>query len=148
LEITDIKLLVVDDDKIMLNLLRSTFEKSGRKVDTAVDGMQAIDIVRKKPFDIVITDINMPRMDGITLLKSIKKEFPHIIVIIITGFASLDSAMTAIKEGAYDYIAKPFQIEEVVHAVSRAKEKIVLLKQNEILVRRLEQAYERIKSLL
>ena len=144
----ELKILVVDDDKIMLNLLYNTFKKTGQNVETAEDGQQAVNILRKKTFDIVITDLNMPRMDGISLLKTIRRDQPQIIVIVITGFASLDTAMIAIKEGAYDYITKPFQIEEVLHAVARAKEKIYLLMENKMLMKKLHEAYDKISSLL
>jgi YesN/AraC family two-component response regulator len=87
-------------------------------------------------------------MGGIELLRKVKILSPQTEVIIVTGFASLETALTAIREGAYDYLTKPFQIEEILHSVKRAKEKLLLVRQNQELLNRLEDAYLEIQDLL
>ena len=117
-------ILVVDDDRVLLDLLRKVLEKFGFKVALAASGKDAIDQVQKFVPDVILLDIKMPGMDGITLLKEIKAHDPDVEVIIITGFASLDSAVEALKYGAFDYIKKPFDnLAQVVDAIRRAWER-------------------------
>lgn len=117
-------ILVVDDDRVLLDLLRKVLEKFGFKVALAASGKDAIDQVQKFVPDVILLDIKMPGMDGITLLKKIKSHDPDVEVIIITGFASLDSAVEALKYGAFDYIKKPFDnLAQVVDAIRRAWER-------------------------
>lgn len=117
-------LLVVDDDQVLLDLLHKVLEKFGFEVALAASGKDAIDQVRKFVPDVILLDIKMPGMDGITLLKKIKAHDPDVEVIIITGFASLDSAVEALKYGAFDYIKKPFDnLAQVVDAIRRAWER-------------------------
>ena len=142
------QILVVDDEKIFRNLLFRALDTQGYQVTVAKDGEEGLDLVKKQFYDIVITDVMMPKLGGIELLTKINEHSPGTIVIIITGYASLDSAMQAIKEGAYDYITKPFQIEDILHAVERAVEKIQLVRQNKKLISELEKAYLRIQGLL
>ena len=117
-------ILVVDDDRVLLDLLRKVLEKFGFEVALAASGKDAIDQVQKFVPDVILLDIKMPGMDGITLLKEIKAHDPDVEVIIITGFASLDSAVEALKYGAFDYIKKPFDnLAQVVDAIRRAWER-------------------------
>jgi CheY-like chemotaxis protein len=117
-------ILVVDDDRVLLDLLRKVLEKFGFEVALAASGKDAIDQVQKFVPDVILLDIKMPGMDGITLLKKIKSHDPDVEVIIITGFASLDSAVEALKYGAFDYIKKPFDnLAQVVDAIRRAWER-------------------------
>jgi YesN/AraC family two-component response regulator len=148
LEKSDTHILVVDDEKMFRNLLFKTLQAKQYPVTVAADGEEALRLIEEKRFDLVISDLNMPRLGGIDLLKRVSKLSPDTAVIIITGFASLDTAIAALKEGAYDYITKPFQIEEILHAVERVREKISLVRQNRELMRQLEEAYLKIQSLL
>lgn len=117
-------ILVVDDDQALLDLLHKVLEKFGFEVALAASGKDAIDQVQKFVPDVILLDIKMPGMDGITLLKKIKAHDPDIEVIIITGFASLDSAVEALKYGAFDYIKKPFDnLAQVVDTIRRAWER-------------------------
>lgn len=143
-----IKLLVVDDEKIFRNLLNRTFSGEGFQVELAPDGKSALEMVREGLFDIVITDLMMPQMGGMDLLQKVKAFSPTTVVIIITGYASLDSAMMAIRQGAYDYITKPFRIEQIIHTVTKAKDNLELIRQNRELIVRLEDAYHRIEELI
>lgn len=117
-------ILVVDDDQVLLNLFDKVLKKLGFRVILADNGRDAIDLVRKTTPDVVLLDIKMPGMDGISTLKEIKAQDPDIEVIIITGFASLDSAVEALKYGAFDYIRKPFdRLDQVVDAIRRGWER-------------------------
>ena len=142
------RILVVDDEKILRNLLERTLQVSGYEVDCAEDGMEAVEQLQATPYRIVITDLMMPRMDGMELLRYIKKNHPDTAVIIITGFASIDSAMMAVREGAYDYITKPFQIEAILHSVEKARERVELVQEKQQLIDKLERAYDKIEALL
>ena len=117
-------ILVVDDDRVLLDLLRKVLEKFGFEVALVASGKDAIDQVRKFVPDVILLDIKMPGMDGITLLKKIKAHDPDVEVIIMTGFASLDSAVEALRYGAFDYIQKPFnKLDQVVNAIRQAWER-------------------------
>ena len=117
-------ILVVDDDRVLLDLLHKILAKFGFEVALAASGKDAIDLIQESVPDVVLLDIKMPGMDGITLLKKIKAHDPDVEVIIITGFASLDSAVEALKYGAFDYIKKPFDnLAQVVDAIRRAWER-------------------------
>ena len=102
------KILVVDDEAIVRELLCDWLSDFGYRVLTAENGPQALEIIEKERLGIVITDLVMPGMDGIELMKKAKDIIPNIEVIIITAYGSITSAIAAMKEGAYDYIEKPF----------------------------------------
>ena len=143
-----VNLLIADDEEIFRVLLRRTLTDEGHRVETAEDGLQAIDLMKRMNFDVVLSDIMMPRAGGIEVLKAAKKLDPNIMVILITGYASLDTALAAIKEGAYDYITKPFQLEEIRLTVANAIENRHLRQENKRLMEKLQVAYGKIKSLM
>ncbi len=117
-------ILVIDDDRVLLDLFDKVLKKLGFRVALTDNGNDAIDLVRQTTPDVVLLDIKMPGMDGISVLKGIKAQDPDIEVIIMTGFASLDSAVEALKYGASDYIKKPFdRLDQVVDAVRRGWER-------------------------
>lgn len=132
------KILVVDDEKSMRDFLRIVLEKEGYSVMTAEDGESAIRLVRKEPFDLVLSDVKMPKISGIQVLKAVKKVSPDTIVVMITAFASTETAIEAIKEGAYDYLTKPFQVEEVELIIRNALEKKRLRDENLLLKRKMK----------
>jgi DNA-binding NtrC family response regulator len=103
-----IKLLFVDDDENICKLFCRVMEKKSFEIATALNGIQALDRLVTFPADIVITDMQMPKMSGMDLLKEIKQLYPNIFTLVITGYGSVKDAVTAIKSGAYDYILKPF----------------------------------------
>ncbi len=125
-----LKILIAEDEAITLKHLLYTLEKEGHKVSGAEDGLAAWEKIRKNHFDLVITDIKMPKLDGIHLLERIKENWAQTEVIMITGFGSIDSAVEAIKKGAYDYITKPFNLDEIVLKVEQIGEKKNLEKEN------------------
>jgi len=115
-------ILVVDDEQIVVNLVEDTLTDEGYDVTTSVSALEAIELVKQQPFDFILTDIRMPEMNGIELVKEIHTVAPTIGVIFMTGYANLDTAKQAIKEGAYDYIMKPFELSEIRQAIGRAVE--------------------------
>ncbi|MCJ7831050.1 MAG: response regulator, partial [Dehalococcoidia bacterium] len=116
------RVLIVDDEEQMRELLAKVLEKNGYQVTTAGDGGQALALLEKEPMDLVVTDVRMPGLDGMEALKAIKELNPEIVVIIMTAFGSIDQAVQAVKEGAYDYINKPFKIDEMLLTIRKALE--------------------------
>ena len=114
------KLLVVDDDAVTRDLLREVFEKEGFEVSLAASGEEALQALAKTAFPLVLSDIRMLGIDGIELLARVRKQRPETFVILMTGFGNLEGAVRAIQEGAYDYISKPFKIQELKNLVARA----------------------------
>ena len=113
------RVLVVDDEEIARNNLEHILKKEGFEVTTAVNGAEAIEHMTFAPFDLVLTDLLMTKMGGIELLETIKTSHPETAVIIITGYATVPSAVEALQKGAYHYLAKPLKIEEVRAAVGK-----------------------------
>jgi signal transduction histidine kinase/CheY-like chemotaxis protein len=117
------RVLVADDESIVVSLIRDTLEDEGHQVFTANDGTSALDLIRQHPFDLIVTDIRMPGMNGIELVKAARELQPELAVIFITGYADLNSAKDAIQQGAFDYIMKPFELTEIRTAVHKALQK-------------------------
>ena len=117
------RLLIVDDEAVIRDGLKRVLEGEAFVVETCSSGYSAIEIMQQRDFDLIITDLKMPGMSGIEVLKSVRTLQPHIPVILITGYASIDTAVEAMKNGASDYISKPFApdilLEKVRHALSQ-----------------------------
>lgn len=107
------RILVVDDEESIREFLEIMLKKEGYEVTTAEDGAVAKDILAKKSFDLVISDLQMPHMTGIELLKHVKESYPDVVFMLITAFGTTETAVEAMKMGAYDYVTKPFKIDEV-----------------------------------
>jgi two-component system response regulator PilR (NtrC family) len=129
------KILVVDDEQSLREVLSIMLKRAGYSVTIATDGEEAIDFVHKEIFDLVITDLRMPKIDGMEVLKAVKSASPETVVLIITAFATADSAVEAMKQGAYDYLTKPFQVDEVQLIIRNALEKRRLTTENMLLKR-------------
>jgi len=121
------RILVVDDEKVVLNGCEKILGEAGYWVKTTLSAKQALDILKEGPFDIVITDIKMPEISGMELLKTIKRDYPEITVIVITGYSTVETAVDAMKLGAFDYLPKPFTSDQVVLVIKRALERKTLL---------------------
>jgi len=132
------KILIVDDEQSMRELLSILLRKEGYDVVTAENGSNALKAVQREIFDLVITDLKMPQFDGMALLKSIKEVSPDTIVIIITAFGTSEGAERARNLGAYDYIGKPFNNDEIKLVIHNALEKRHLRKENILLKREIE----------
>lgn len=135
-------LLIVDDDPVTLDLLKEVLTKEGYEVRTALSGEEAISLAERNLFDIVITDVRMGIKDGMEVLREFKKNSPETIVIMITAFGSIDTAIEAIREGAFDYISKPFKLEEIKLTVRRAFEQRRLIEENRIYRQELIEKYQ------
>ncbi len=136
------RILIADDEQKMRHLLSMILEGADHEVIPVEDGQQAYDQLEKNRFDMLITDIKMPRMTGIQLLERIKQEEIPCPVIIITAFATIDSAVDAMRTGASDYITKPFDTEQILLAVERTLNVSKLLDENKVLkdrIRTIEQ---------
>jgi two-component system, NtrC family, response regulator AtoC len=127
---TQTHLLVVDDDPITLDLLKEVLTQEGYQVTVALGGEEAIAKGLDISFDIVITDVRMQDKDGMEVLRTFKKQSPETSVIMITAFGSIETAIEAVREGAFDYISKPFKLEEITLTVRRALERKRLLYEN------------------
>ncbi len=141
-----LRLLIAEDERPLRALLFEELQERGREIRLAANGLEALDLLKEEEFDLLITDIKMPGMSGIELLKEAKRLQPHLLVIIITGYATLESAIEALKEGAYDYIRKPFSLEELKVSVDNACARILLERENQRLLEDLKKAYERLKE--
>src|ERR1700755_3434907 len=124
------RILVVDDEKFIRDIIADFLAMEGYVVRTAADGAQAAEELRRSPFDLAISDLKMPRMGGLELLREVSEVHPDTMTIIMTGFGTVETAIDAMKRGAYDYILKPFKVEEVIHIVQRGLEKQRLAAEN------------------
>ncbi|MDX9795114.1 MAG: sigma-54 dependent transcriptional regulator [Kiritimatiellia bacterium] len=116
------KILIVDDEARILLLLQSLLKANGYETVTAKDGSSALDAIKTEDFDLVISDLRMAPMDGLTLFKEIKTLQPALPVILLTAYASVETAIEALKNGAFDYLSKPFKVDEMLDTVRRAIE--------------------------
>ena len=117
-------ILIVDDEPRILLLLQSLLKSNGYGVQTARDGDSALEILRKGGVDITVTDLRMTPMDGMALFEEIKKIHPQMPVILLTAYASVETAIDAMKNGIFDYLTKPFKVDDMVACLKRAEEKI------------------------
>jgi len=140
-------MLIAEDDDSLRDILREVLQKTNRVIEAYKDGREAIGALQQSRFDIVITDLRMSGADGLQVLQEAKKSYPDSIVIIMTGYASLDSAIAAIRGGAYDYIRKPFKIDELEIIVHNACEKIFLVRENQRLLQKLQETMAEMKKL-
>ena len=140
-------LLVVDDEETLRSVVSQVLSADGFEVAEAASGEEALEAFRAQSHQLVITDIRMRGMSGIELLTQIKQHSPDTQVVIMTSHASLDSALTALRAGAYDYLVKPFESLDLISAVAgRAAEKARLVAQNRELVEQLKQANEELQA--
>jgi len=134
--------LIVDDDPVALDLLREVLSKESYEVASALSAEEAISQGIENIFDVIITDVRMGEKDGMDVLRSFKKTSPETAVIMITAFGSIDTAIEAIREGAFDYISKPFKLEEIKITVRRALEQRRLLRENQYYRQELLEKYQ------
>src|SRR5205814_7206812 len=131
-------ILVVDDDAVTQELLREVLGDQGYRVVTSGSGEEALEIGKRENFEVIISDIKLgPNLSGLDVLRAYKAIQPESEVILITAFGSMETAIEAVKAGAFDYLSKPFKIEEVVLQVGRALENRSLIRENRNLKRQL-----------
>jgi two-component system, OmpR family, response regulator len=119
----DIKVLLVDDERDFLETMWKRLEKRKFLICGAENGISALELIEQQPFDVVVLDVMMPGLDGIETLREIKRNKPLIEVIMLTGHASLESGIEGMKLGAFDYILKPTNIEDLAKKICQAYEK-------------------------
>jgi DNA-binding NtrC family response regulator len=135
------RLLVVDDEQRQRDILRMILESEGYDVTTAGNGRQALQAAGGEAFDAVLTDLKMPDMSGIALLEELLKGQPSLCVVLMTAHGSIDSAVEAMRKGAFDYLTKPLERDELVMIVSRATERSRLLRENRLLQEQLRDRF-------
>ena len=137
------KILIVDDEAPVREMLkRGLVQMGGFSVEVAQDGPEAIEKVEKDVFDLVLTDLKMPEIDGIDLLKMIKGMRPEVMVILMTAYGSIETAVEAMKMGANDYITKPIDLNELLIHISKAQKESLLLKENQLLRMEVRKKFE------
>ena len=122
--IKEVNVLIVDDDQGTCKILANSLSEEGYSVTTAFTGEEAIEKANKNTFDILITDLKLPGIDGIEVIKKIKEGNVDLCAIMMTAYASVDTAIKALEEGAYDYVTKPFDMEEIKFVVSKGLERM------------------------
>lgn len=141
----DFKILIADDDEIVRDAISSLLADEGYTVLSAQDGIDAIKILRIEDIDLVITDLRMPGADGNEVLKYVVKNNPDTVVVILTAYGTLDTALNAINDGAYDYLTKPFKIQEIILLVEKIYRRAQLIQENRELKKNLRDAYRDIQ---
>lgn len=136
------KILVIDDERSIRNIIGELLEMEGHTVKSAENGVQGLEAVFAEPFDLVISDIKMPEMDGIEFLDRLTESFPDITVVMISGHGSIDTAVECIKKGAFDYIEKPIDMNRILVTVKNALERGSLVKETKTLRRKVSKVAE------
>ncbi len=135
------RILVVDDDESLRRVTQVQLEQAGFKTTTAADAIEALSILQKSPPDLVITDLKMPGMPGMELLRRIRTDYPDVPVVMLTAFGTVESAVEAMKAGAYDYITKPVHPDELELVARRSLERLQLIEENRTLRSSLDAKY-------
>jgi DNA-binding NtrC family response regulator len=142
-----ISILIVDDEESVRDSLSNWFLEDGFRVDCAENAKKALAILEADSFDIILADLKMPGMDGLEMLRRIKSLNKESIVIVMTAFATVDTAVKALKDGAYDYVTKPFDPDDLSHLIRNASRQIVLANENETLKKRVD-SLENVEDLI
>ncbi len=135
------RILVVDDDPEILEIISDVLQNAGYEIESAIDGRVAIEELENSFYDLVITDLNMPEVDGMEVLKHIAAKFPDTLCIILTGYGTIKGSVEAIKMGAFDYVAKPVKSDEILMVVKKALRYQDLERENILLKNQLRQKY-------
>jgi DNA-binding NtrC family response regulator len=134
-------ILVVDDDKLVNEFINETLTRAGYSVHSALSGPEALKLMEETDYDLILTDVRMPEMDGITLLMKIKAVSPDSVVVVITAYGTIENAVDAMRKGAYDYILKPFSPDEIEIVVRRGLEHRTLALENKVLRAQIRDKY-------
>ena len=113
-------IMIIDDEKIVGDMARLSLEQEGYEVETYLDGRTALDRLVDKPFQVVVTDLKMKGVDGLEVLRTVKKLYPQTVVIMITAFANLDVAIEALRDDVHDFFPKPVKLKELKASIQRA----------------------------
>jgi len=137
----EMRILVVDDEEIVRESLSSWLKEDGYEVNAVESGIKALEEIQKNPCDVMLIDMKMPEMDGLQLLERVKKIKPETVMVIITAYPTVDTAVKAMKEGAYDYIVKPFNPEEISLVIKKIEEYLKLSRENILLKKQIFKGY-------
>ena len=132
-----ISILIVDDEESVRDSLFNWFTEDGYRVESAENAKKALTMLESESFDIILADIKMPGMDGLEMLRRIKSLKPDSIVIVMTAFATVDTAVKALKDGAFDYVTKPFDPDDLTHLIRNATKQVSLTEENETLKKKI-----------
>ncbi len=135
-------ILVVDDERSIRNTLKEVLEYENHKVDLAIDGIEALEIITKSKYDIILCDIKMPKMDGIEVLEKVHEMSPDATIIMISGHGNIDTAVEAIKKGAFDFIEKPLDLNRLLITIRNGLEKNHLVSETKVLKRKVSKTFE------
>ena len=135
-------ILVIDDERSIRNSLKEVLEYENHKVDLAIDGLEALDMFSTNIYDIILCDIKMPKMDGIEVLEKIHEIAPDASVIMISGHGNIDTAVEAIKKGAFDFIEKPLDLNRLLITIRNGLEKSHLVTETKVLKRKVNKTFE------
>ncbi len=138
-----LQVLVIDDEDNMRHMLKAMLSKAGYAVETAADGIEGLQLLKTSDFDFVLCDIKMPRMDGMTFLEKAREKHPGKTYIMMSAYGTIEVAVEAMKEGAYDYISKPFKSDEVLLTLKKAEEREQLKEENLRLKTRIDEIESR-----
>ena len=138
----DFKILIADNDRLIQDVMRSLLSKEGYVVVLANDGFDALKILKTENISLVITALKMSGVNGIEILKYALRINPDTAVVILTTFVNLESTLEAVKEGAYDYLTKPFKTEEIAFLVEKAYKRSILINENKELLQYLRDTYQ------
>ena len=135
-------ILVVDDERSIRNSLKEVLEYENHKVELAVDGPEALEMFSKNKYDIILCDIKMPKMDGIEVLEKVLEISQDATIIMISGHANIDTAVEAIKKGAFDFIEKPLDLNRLLITIRNGLERSNLVKETKVLKRKVNKTFE------
>ncbi|HET6243004.1 MAG: sigma-54-dependent Fis family transcriptional regulator [Bacteroidetes bacterium] len=138
------RILVIDDEKPIRATLIDILEYEKFSVDEAADGMQALALIKKQKYDVILCDIKMPKMDGLEVLEKIQEISSDVPVVMISGHGTIETAVEAIKKGAFDFIAKPLDLNRLMITIRNAMEKSSLITETKVLKRKIKKAFEMI----
>jgi two-component system nitrogen regulation response regulator NtrX len=136
------KVLIIDDERSIRNTLKDILGFEGYNVEVAENGLMGLEMVRAADFDIILCDIKMPEMDGIEVLERILGLKPETTVVMISGHGNIDTAVEAIKKGAFDFIVKPLDLNRLLITIRNAGEKTILIKETKVLRLKIGKSYE------
>ena len=139
---SDFRILLIDDEEAQIASLKSFLKRRNYKVRSALSGKEGLEIVRNEDIDLVFTDYRMPEMNGLSVVKEVKKINPEILIAVITAFSATEEAVEVMKAGAFDYLSKPINLDELEILVDKAKEHTHLVSENKLLREQLEGKYK------
>lgn len=142
------KILVVDDEVKVCDFLSEVLSQEGYQPETADSGRKALELLRQKGFDLLITDLMMPEMDGLRLLELAREEDPDLAVLVITGYSTVETAVEAMKKGAFDYLPKPFKIDQIKVIIDKALKQRRLMEENRRLRQELKETRPRLVQII